>query len=119
MLVTPRASAATPVAARQRSRGYAESARDAHHERTGLVSSSTEPTARARCDGLSSAATSTSMPNAWCHAMSPAPASRKITAPRAPSRYPAGQPSRHHSGARPRRRYASQNVHPALAANPL
>jgi hypothetical protein len=58
---------------------------DDQAERTGLVTISSPPTSSSRCEGLSRAATPTSIPNRLCQTMSASPPRRNRHAPTSPS----------------------------------
>ena len=53
-------------------------------DRSGLVTTSTAPQNRTRCDGLSRASRSTSMPKIWCQTRSKTPPAAKTATPASP-----------------------------------
>ncbi len=55
-----------------------------HADRNGLVTTSRAPQNRTRCDGLSRASRSTSMPKIWCQVRSKTPPAAKTNTPASP-----------------------------------
>ncbi len=72
-------------AGRKRRNPGAGEAGSCHADRSGLVVTSSPPPKSIRCDGLSRASRSTSMPKISCHAMSNSPPTANTATPASPS----------------------------------